>query len=146
MGFGYSLSQLFKGNPSNAFNGLFVSDDLLAAQDAAGDNLSKIVARQQAEGLINGEQAINMYSQMSPNTDSDAYWATSGATPWQEFEKGISDQAGKIGGLGADAINRTLGVGFKIVPWQIWALGFVLLLIWLYPIWRPFAANLMPRK
>lgn len=142
MGLGYAFSQLMKGNASNAFNGIFVSDDLLAAQDAAGDNLSKIVARQQAEGLIDAEGAMDLYGSMSPNTNSDAYWRTAGATPWQEFELGIQEQASKIGQGASDAINKTLGVGFKIVPWQIWALGFVLLLIWLYPIWRPFAARL----
>lgn len=142
MGFGYSLRELASGKFGNAFNGLFVSDSLLAAQDQAGDNLSRIVARQAAEGLVSQEQASDMYAQLSPNTDSEAYWRTMGATPLEEFGTAIEENAAKIGGFGSDAVNKVLGVGFKIIPWQVWILGFVLVLIWLYPLWKPFATSL----
>ena len=143
MGLGYSLRELWRGNFENAFNGAFISDDLLAAQDQAGDNLSKIVARQQAEGLVSSQEASDMYSLLSPNTSSDAYWQTQGDTPWQEFGQGIEDSARGIGQFGSDAINKTLGVGFKIIPWQVYVFGLVLLMIWLYPLWRPFASALV---
>lgn len=95
MGLGYAFNQVFKGNFENAFNGLFSDDSLLAAQDAAGDNLSKIIQRQQAAGLIDEKESMDLYSLMAPNTDSDAYWESGGNTPFSEFTQSLEDSASK---------------------------------------------------
>jgi hypothetical protein len=146
MGLRYAFRELLNGQPANAFNGLFSSDDLLAAQNQAGDALSSTISRQQAEGLIDANQAGALYQQIAPNTDSDAYWSQSGDTPLQVFNQALEDQASAIGRFGSSAINRTLGLGFRLIPWQVYVIGFVLLLVWLYPIWRPFASALAKRK
>jgi hypothetical protein len=146
MGLGYAWREALQGNFENAFNGVWVSDDLLAAQSAENDNLSKIIARQNADGLVNDAQAQAMYSQMSPNTDSSSYWNSSGPSPYQTFQDTLSEEAGSIGQFGSGAINRVLGLGFKIIPWQVYLAGFVLAAIWLYPIWKPFAASMMKAK
>lgn len=139
MGLLYALRQAGQGHFENAFNGLFSDDSLLAAQDAAGDNLSRKIQAQQAEGLVSAEEAQNLYSLMAPNTNSDAYWSSDGDTPLQVFNQTIEEQASAIGQFGSSAINRTLGLGFKIIPWQVYVLGLVLVMIWLYPIWKPVA-------
>jgi len=146
MGIGYALKHLATGDFKDAFNGFWVSDDLLAAQNSESDNLSKIIARQQADGLVSAEQATGMYSLLSPNTNSEAYWGTMGSTPFDEFSTALEEQAAKIGSLGSSAINKTLGIGFKLIPWQVYVLGGVLVLIWLYPLWKPFAGKLMTGK
>ena len=142
MGLLYAFREVTQGNFSNAFNGLFSSDDLLAAQQAENDNLSRIIQRQQADGLVSAEEAQTMYSHMAPNTDSDAYWSQDGDTPLQVFNATIEERASAIGQFGSNAINRTLGLGFKIIPWQVYILGLVLVMLWLYPLWKPFAARL----
>lgn len=146
MGIGYAFREAFSGNFENAFNGLWVSDDLLAAQDQEGNNLQRIIQEEQARGLVDADQAAAMYNQMSPNTDSAAYWNSSGPTPYQTFQDTLSEEASSIGQFGSKAINRIAGLGFKIIPWQVWILLFALVLIWLYPIWRPFAASMMSGK
>lgn len=146
MGLFYALKQASQGHFENAFNGLFSSDDLLAAQDAAGDNLSRIVQRQYAEGLINADEQQHLYSLMAPNTDSDQYWSADGDTPLQVFNQTIEERAAAIGQFGSNAINRTLGLGFKIIPWQVYVLLLVLVLIWLAPIWKPVAGSFLGRK
>ena len=140
MGLLYALKQVGQGNFENAFNGVFESDDLLAAQQAVNDNQSKIIARQQVEGLVSAEQAQKLYSQMAPNTDSSAYWGND--DPWNTFTQTLDDEASSIGQFGSKAINKTLGLGFKIIPWQVWVAAFILLLIYLYPFWRPLAMRL----
>ncbi len=146
MGIGYAFRNLVSGNFDNAFNGLFVSDDLLAAQDKAGDNLDKIIARQQADGLVSLQEANDLYASMSPNTNSDAYWQTAGTTPLQEFTASLEESASSIGQIGSKAINKTLGLGFRLIPWQVYVLALVLAMIWLYPIWKPFAASLFKQR
>ena len=139
MGILYALRQAGQGNFSSAFNGLFSDDSLLAAQDNETNNLARIIQRQQAEGLVSAEEAQTMYSHMAPNTDSDQYWSADGATPLQVFNETIEERASAIGQFGSNAINRTLGIGFKIIPWQVYILLFALVLIWLYPLWKPVA-------
>lgn len=146
MGLLYALKQIGQGNFENAFNGIWVSDDLLAAQDAAGDNLSKIIQQEQAKGLVDAQTAQQLYSDMAPNTNSDAYWSQSGDTPLDVFNKTLEEQASAIGQFGSSAINKITGLGFKIIPWQVWILLLVLVMVWLYPLWRPFASTLMKKK
>lgn len=146
MGLSYAFREALKGNFSNAFNGAFVSDDVLAAQDQAGDALSQHIQQQQADGLISQDQANQLYAGMSPNTDSDLYWSQSGSTPLQVFNQTLGDEASSIGGAGSSAINRVLGLGFKVIPWQVYVLALVLLMIWLYPMWKPFAATLARKR
>lgn len=146
MGFLYALREVAKGNFQNAFNGAFVSDDILAANDQAGDALSKKIASQQASGLISAEQANQLYGQLAPSSDSDAYWSSSGDTPLQVFNSTLETEAGNIGQFGSSAINKVLGLGSKLIPWQVYVLLFILLLVWLYPVWKPFAASLSKSK
>lgn len=142
MGLLYALKQLSQGNFENAFNGAFVSDDLLAAQDQAGDTLTKKIQSQAAAGLIDSTQAQAMYSQLSPNTSSTDYWTQSGDSPLTVFNNTLSEEASNIGQFGSKAINRIAGLGFRIIPWQVYVLLLILAMVWLYPIWKPFAAKL----
>lgn len=146
MGLGYAFKHAFNGDFANAFNGLFVSDSLLAAQDATGDTLSKKIAQQQAAGLVSADEANLLYAGLSPNTDSSLYWTQSGPSPAQVFNQTLEERASAIGQFGSDATNKILGLGFKIIPWQVYAIALVLVMIWLYPIWKPFAATLIKRK
>lgn len=146
MGIGYAFNQVLKGNFENAFNGLWSDDSLLAAQDQETDNLSKLIAQHYANGLISSEEASAEYARLSPATSSDLYWSQQGDTPLQVFNNTLADEAKNIGQFGSSAINKTLGLGLKIIPWQVYVLAFALLLIWLYPIWKPFAASLFSRK
>lgn len=146
MGIGYALKQLAQGNFANAFNGVWVSDDLLAAQDATGNTLQAKVASQQANGLIDSQQAMDLYTKLSPNTNSDAYWNSTGPSPLDTFNQSLTDEAAAIGQFGSSAINRVTGLGFKMIPWQVWIALLALLMIWLYPLWRPFASALFARS
>jgi hypothetical protein len=146
MGLGYAWSQITKGNFANAFNGIWSDDSLLAAQDSETDNLSKLIQQHYANGLISSEEAQNEYAHLSPATSSDLYWSQNGDTPLQVFNNTLVDEAKSVGQFGSSAINKTLGLGLKLIPWQVYVLAFALLLIWLYPIWRPFAARLFPAK
>ena len=142
MGIGYAWNQILKGNFENAFNGIWSDDSLLAAQDQENDNLSRLIQTHYANGLISEAEAQNEYSRLSPATSSDKYWSADGDTPLQVFNNTLADEAKAIGQFGSSAINKTLGLGLKLIPWQVYILAFVLLLIWLYPIWKPFAARL----
>jgi len=147
MGLGYAWKQLIHGNFENAFNGVWVPDSQLAAVNQAGSALTDKIQQEQAAGLINQDQANQLLGQLSPNTDSRDYWTQAGGnTPLQEFGTSLEESATSIGQFGSKAINKTLGLGFSIIPWQVKVLAFVLILIWLYPFWKPFAASLMKQK
>lgn len=146
MGFLYSLKQAAQGNFENAFNGFWVSDDLLAAQDQAGDALSAKVASDQANGLIDATQASKLYAEMSPATNSDAYWNSSGDSPLTVFNQTLNEEASNISGFGSKAINRVMGLGFRVIPWQVYLIGLILVMIWLYPFWKPFATKVLSGK
>lgn len=147
MGIGYAFKKILSGDFEDAFNGVWVSDDLLAAQDAAGNNLQKIIAEDQSKGLINESEALNLYSQLAPNSDSSAYWTSAGGnTPLQEFNQAIEENAANIGQFGSKAINKITGLGFKIIPWQVYVAILILVMIWSYPFWAPFAASLAHKK
>lgn len=146
MGLGYAWNQMWKGNFDSAFNGLFVPDENLAAIDQASSSLDRTIQRQQAEGLIDNEQANALYAQMSPNTNSDAFWESSGPSPFDEFQTSLEESASGIARFGSGAINKTLGLGFRVIPWQVWILGLVLIMLWSYPIWKPFAAKFLSAR
>jgi hypothetical protein len=146
MGLGYAFDHLIKGDFAGAFNGVWVSDDLLAAQDAETSNLARIIQEDQAKGLVSETESQNLYSQMVPNTDSATYWAQSGNTPLQEFDVAVKENAANIGQLGSKAINKVAGLGFSLIPWQVYVLLLILVMVWAYPFWKPFAASLMAGK
>jgi hypothetical protein len=139
MGLGYAFNQLVHGNFENAFNGVWVSDDMLAAPDQTASALEQTWQRQAAEGLIDQQQAIDLNTALAPNSNSTAFWeAGGGNTPFNEFQSSLEESASSIGQFGSRAINRTLGLGARLIPWQVYVLLFIVLLIWLAPIWKPF--------
>lgn len=146
MGIGYAFKQLLQGNVENAFNGVWVPDSNLEAIDQASSNLDRIIQQHEAEGLIDADQASRLYALQSPNTNSDAFWSTDGPSPATVFEDTLEEQANAIGQFGSNAINKVVGLGAKIIPWQVYALLFVLVLVWAYPFWKPFAEKIFSKK
>lgn len=148
MGLGYAWSQLWKGNPSDAFNGLFIADDTIAASDAVANNLQKKVAEQQSNGLVSAEEAGKLYSDISAtdyNTTPISEMAANYnlETPGEGFVEGLNDGARGIRNFIGSSINRVTGLGFKLIPWQVYVIGALVLLVWSYPFWAPWLAALV---
>lgn len=147
MGLGYFFTQAIKGNFSDAANGLWISDSDIATSDAVADNLTKRVQEQAAAGLVSQEEANKTLNDISGTRyDSSQFWDNAGS-PWgtEGFLGGLEEGATKERGFFTSAINKTLGLGLKIIPWQVWVAALVLVLIWSYPLWSPFIGRVFSR-
>src|SRR2546422_423454 len=98
MGLNYAFSQLFKGNLSDSFNGLFVPDDTIQANETVANNLQKKVAEQYSQGLIDSTESGKLAAEIGSTSYYDTPITQMAAnygleTPAEGFNEGLAEGA-----------------------------------------------------
>jgi len=125
--------------------GWFTGVDINAEQQKA-NTLDAELARINEEAYQRGHIDDSVYQQTRQHidqqtADSQDYAGQVGTA----FGEGIQEGAANIRrGIGA-TINSIVGTAFRIVPWQLWVIGLVVALIYLWPILRPLLSKLTKR-
>lgn len=145
MGLWSAIKSVASGNFSDAGNYLFTSEEDIATQAQVNNAQAAILEEQQARGVISEDEANAMFSEIQRN----AYpyiWNETGGGPGGAFTSELKEQITNLPKNLSDASRKTvaeaLWLGFRALPWYVWAILAIAGLIYVWPFIAPF----IPRR
>jgi len=134
MGMWTAFKEAAKGNFTDASNYLWIDEDAITTQKEVNNAQQAIASRQYQDGVVSEDEANLMFSQIQGN----AYpflWGREG--PNDVFIQELKTGAKELPSNFAKAINTTISgtskfIG-KAIPWWIWMVLILALLVYLSP-------------
>lgn len=146
MGLWSATKALFSGRPGDAADYIFVDEETVAASNRADRELDALNRRQREAGSITEQEYRARLARLTNNAFPDFVTDTGergrlfdqpGTNPSAGFGEGLKEGADNIRRTVSTAINESVGFTFKLVPWQVWAIGAAYLLFVTAPWWLP---------
>lgn len=142
-----AFKSLVTGNFSDAGSYLFLDEDAVTTQKEVNDNLSRVLADQQARGVVSAEEAEKMTREIQLNAYPELFKDN---PPITVFADELSNQAKNLPDSIANALNKTVsGVtrfSFKALPWWVWGLILLGIVIYLQPFLAPLVTVYARRR
>jgi len=134
MGLWTAFKEAAKGNFSDAGNYLFIDEDAITTQKEVNNHQQALAAKQYQDGVVNEDEANLMFSQIQGNA-FPYMWGERG--PGAVFTEELKTGAAELPAKFASAINTTISgtskfIG-KAIPWWLWGILLIALLVYLSP-------------
>jgi len=145
MGIGSFFSALGRADFEGAFGSVFVSDAEMERGRMLDDQLTRLTGEREAQGYISAEQALQTYGRISQTTP-EALLHDPMSSPLAGFVEGAREGADNIRKTAGGAINEIFGLAARLIPWQVWLVLGVLIVIWLWPMLGPIVGSRIAKK
>lgn len=119
------------------FDSLFVSPDEAERADKITQGLVEVTQKRADLGRITQEEANTLKEEIMKTGSVAAQLQDPNLSPWAGFQTGLDEGASNIKGVIGGTIEKTTGTFFKMIPWQLYAIGGVILLVYLWPLLMP---------
>jgi hypothetical protein len=137
MGLGTAWGHLWSGEFRYAFDSAFIPDSEIDRSQKTDEALRALNIKQLEDDKITETEFRNRQARLSgsafPSYDDDGRIFDQGTDPWSGFEEGLGDGVSNI----KNAMTATTSKIFGSVPWQIWAVVGVYVLVMLAPYFLP---------
>jgi hypothetical protein len=146
MGLWDATKALFSGRGSDAANYLFVDSETVDASNEADRKLDQLNRDKLDQGAITKDDYRERLARLTNNAFPDfigdngergKIFEQPGTNPVGGFVEGLKEGADNIRNTASAAINGSVGLTFKLIPWQIWALILGYLLFVTASFWLP---------
>jgi hypothetical protein len=143
MAFFPAVKSLFSGNFKQAVDYAFVPQETIDASNNADRQNEAINQRLYDKGALSYEDWRTTQAHLSnyafPDIEIGGQQGKifDNISPAKGFEEGLQEGADNIRGAVGAAIDNTVGLTWRIVPWQIWALAAAYLLFLTSGLWIP---------
>ena len=136
MAWASAWKSLVSGDPVNAFNYLFVPQDIEDQSTAVDSQWEKFLSNQVATGKETQEQAAKtLQNIMSTDVSTGAVFTNPDLSPWSGFEQGLQEglnnEANVVRGTLNGVAGGTLSTLWKAIPLWAWLLLAVYGLWWI---------------
>lgn len=119
---------------SGLFDWLFTSQSEI---DRANDTTNGLIAvtREEAKrGIITPDEMQSRINQITLDGDYKARYTNPDLSPSDQFELGWNEGVSNVRKTAADTISAATGTALGIIPWQIWAIIGIALVVYLAPL------------
>lgn len=155
MGLWSATKALFRGEPGQAADYIFVDEETIAASNEADRKLDELNRKKREEGSITEQEYRERLARLTNNAFPDFVTDTGetgrlfeqpGTNPSLGFAEGLEEGATNIRKTVSNAINESVGFTLKLIPWQVWVVAGGYLLFITAPYWLPGFRKLLPKK
>lgn len=135
----FSAGKAFlRGDIQDAFNLAFIDEDAIETQELVANGQQAILARQHAEGLVDDEEAAQLQKEIQLTAYTEVLRSDEiGETPLEVFSRSIREDIDAVGKGVAKGITGVVGAASKFLPWWVYVIAGLGLLIYLTPVLAP---------
>ena len=148
MGLKSFFTSTVKGNFQDGFNYLFMDEDAITTNRVVNNAQEKVIQDQYARGVVSEDELNATMATIGRNSYPFMFRTEGG--PGEAFKDELSDRIKVLPDTVASTFNKTVGGAtsfiLKALPWYVWVLLFIALVVYLTPILAPTLKLIAKRK